>query len=200
MLLFRYGPREQFAVALALVRRIEMISPGPRSSASATASSSPWTACPRRCCGSTASCPSRRAPTARNVPAAAQKPARPMGMLLSAVVDTAQLPVELHRDAVPGDGLLGSAVVRGQLTLFLDLGRLADAEMPPDARPRREALPGRRRRVLLVEDTQFFRQLVRGYLEDEGFEVVTAVNGAEGLERQRDADASTWWFPTSRCR
>jgi two-component system chemotaxis sensor kinase CheA len=54
---------------------------------------------------------------------------------------------------------------------------------PDEGRPPREALPGRRRRVLLVEDTQFFRQVVRGYLEDEGFEVVTADNGALGLER-----------------
>ncbi len=73
-------------------------------------------------------------------------------------------------------------MVRGQLTLFPDLGRLAE-RMTPDTWPRREALPGRRRRVLLVEDTQFFRQVVRGYLEEEGYEVVTADNGALGLER-----------------
>src|SRR5262249_15408396 len=41
----------------------------------------------------------------------------------------------------------------------------------------------KRRRVLVVEDTQFFRQLVKGYLEAAGYEVVTAIHGADGLAR-----------------
>jgi two-component system, chemotaxis family, sensor kinase CheA len=34
---------------------------------------------------------------------------------------------------------------------------------------------------LLVEDTQFFQELVRGYLSDAGYEVTTAANGLEAL-------------------
>ena len=37
--------------------------------------------------------------------------------------------------------------------------------------------------VCLTEDTQFFREVVRGYLEAAGFEVETAVDGADGLRR-----------------
>ena len=37
--------------------------------------------------------------------------------------------------------------------------------------------------LLVVEDTQFFRQLVKGYLEAAGYEVVTAVHGVDGLAR-----------------
>ena len=37
--------------------------------------------------------------------------------------------------------------------------------------------------MLLVEDTQFFRQVVKGYLEADGYAVVTAADGAEGLAR-----------------
>lgn len=182
MLLFRYGPREQFAVPLALVRRIEMVSPGriervgEREFLTVEGVPTPVLRLDRFL--PVSPCADRDTMfllLPRNPP-------RPLGVLLSAVVDTVHLPVELHRDAVPGDGLLGSAVVRGQLTLFPDLGRLAE-RMTPDTWPRREALPGRRRRVLLVEDTQFFRQVVRGYLEEEGYEVVTADNGALGLER-----------------
>ena len=47
----------------------------------------------------------------------------------------------------------------------------------------RSDAPGARQRVLLVEDTQFFREVVRGYLESAGFEVETAVNGADGLRK-----------------
>jgi two-component system chemotaxis sensor kinase CheA len=183
MLLFRCGPREQFAVPLSLVRRIEMVHTdriervGEREFVTVGGVPTPVLRLDRFLAVSP--CPDREVMFLL-LP---KDPRHPMGLLLSAVVDTVELPVELHRDAVPGDGLLGSAVVRGKLTLFPDLGRLAERMAPDEARPPREALPGRRRRVLLVEDTQFFRQVVRGYLEDAGFEVVTADNGAEGLER-----------------
>ena len=112
---------------------------------------------------------------------------RPLGVLLSEVVDTETVVLDLRPDVCPADGLLGAALVRGRMTLFPDLYRLADRLAALDAPT---ALPPARdrRRVLLVEDTQFFRQLVKGYLEAAGYEVVTANNGAEGLE-QLDAGA-----------
>ncbi len=57
---------------------------------------------------------------------------------------------------------------------------LADA---PDQPAYAGRSPQARRRVLLVEDTQFFREVVRGYLESAGFEVETAVHGADGLRK-----------------
>jgi two-component system chemotaxis sensor kinase CheA len=181
MVLFRCGPREQFAVPLALVRRIERVSPdriervGEQEFVTVGGVPTPVLRLDRFLpVGPCADRGGMFLLLPRN-------PRRPLGVLLSAVVDTVQVPVELHRDAVAGDGLLGSAVVRGQLTLFPDLGRLAERMYPAETRPRKEALPGRRRRVLLVEDTQFFRQVVKGYLEEEGLDVVTADNGAEGL-------------------
>ena len=41
---------------------------------------------------------------------------------------------------------------------------------------------GLRRRVLLAEDNEWNAQLVRGYLEDQGFEVEVACDGLEALE------------------
>jgi two-component system chemotaxis sensor kinase CheA len=39
------------------------------------------------------------------------------------------------------------------------------------------------RRVLLIDDTPFFRQVVRQYLESAGIAVTTAVDGQDGLEK-----------------
>ena len=47
-----------------------------------------------------------------------KNPRQPLGVLLSAVIDSVNLPVELHRDAVAADGLLGSGLIHGHLTLF----------------------------------------------------------------------------------
>ncbi|MEV5545207.1 response regulator [Streptomyces sp. NPDC052309] len=43
-------------------------------------------------------------------------------------------------------------------------------------------MPGASRRVLVVDDNKVIRQLIRVNLELEGFEVVTAADGAECLE------------------
>jgi two-component system chemotaxis sensor kinase CheA len=71
------------------------------------------------------------------------------------------------------------------MTLFLDLYRLAD-QMALPAPKETPLLSTRKRRILLIEDTAFFRELVKGYLQGAGYEVVTAVHGAEGLERLQE--------------
>jgi len=42
-----------------------------------------------------------------------------------------------------------------------------------------------RTRVLVIEDNNDLRSLIQTYLEEEGFEVVAAADGREGLQRQR---------------
>ena len=39
-----------------------------------------------------------------------------------------------------------------------------------------------KKRILLVEDASLFREVIKGYLQSEGYDVMTAVNGAEALE------------------
>ncbi|MBM4088784.1 MAG: response regulator [Planctomycetes bacterium] len=67
------------------------------------------------------------------------------------------------------------------MTLLLDLGRLAELGNP--ARMARQAVAAQplKKRILAVDDTEFFRELVRGYLEADGYEVVTAADGAEAV-------------------
>jgi two-component system, chemotaxis family, sensor kinase CheA len=69
------------------------------------------------------------------------------------------------------------------MTIFLDVHRLADLA-ESGASGQRSAVSVRQagRRVLLVEDTQFFREVVKGHLKSAGYAVTTAENGAAGLE------------------
>ena len=189
VLLFQYGEREQFAVALAMIRRIELI----RKERIETIGDKEYVTLD--------GVPTRvlrldhylnvspgvdRDPLflllPRNLP-------RPLGLLASNLIDTEQLVIELNTDSHTEDGLLGTAIVRGRMTLFLDIFRLADKidpARPEDRRP--HSLPPVKRRVLLVDDTQFFREVVKGYLEAEGYEVETAVDGADGLTRLEAAE------------
>ena len=191
VLLFRHGPREHFAAPLALIRRVERVRMdrvervGDREFL--TVDGAP-TAVLRLDRVLPVSAAVDQAEMFLLLPKHAR---RPVGVLLSEVIDSDELSVELHREACPADGLLGSAVVRGQLTLFLDLPRLA--ELGTAGGRRAPTLladrPDARRRVLLIDDTQFFREVVRGYLEAAGYEVETAVDGADGLRR---LDAGTF--------
>jgi two-component system chemotaxis sensor kinase CheA len=111
---------------------------------------------------------------------------RPLGILISEIIDTETVSLDFSEAAYRADGMLGSTLVRGQMTLFLDLYRLADLAAGPERPPPAPPAPAGRRRILVVEDTQFFRRLVSGYLEGEGYEVAIAGHGAEGLQRLRE--------------
>jgi two-component system chemotaxis sensor kinase CheA len=82
------------------------------------------------------------------------------------------------------DGLVGTALIRGRLTLLPDIYRLIELAEPAwFAERKREVGASRALRILLVEDSLFFRQLVAGYFESEGYEVVVAADGKEGYDR-----------------
>jgi len=47
-----------------------------------------------------------------------------------------------------------------------------------------------RTRVLVIEDDADLRNLIHAYLEEEGFEVASAADGREGIQKQRHEPAS----------
>lgn len=181
LLLFRCGAAEQFAVALPLVRRLERI----RRDQIERIGTEEFV--------SLAGVPTRVLRLDRYLQVAPctesetmfllvpRHAPQPVGVLLADLLDTQTLHVELHAESHRAEGILGTALVQGRLTLVLDLDRVIE-----QALPRHPEAPARKRRVLLVDDTQFFREVVRGYLESDGYEVVTAAHGEEGL-RQLDA-------------
>lgn len=107
----------------------------------------------------------------------------PVGFLASEIVDTPLVDLQLDEQAYRADGVLGSALLKGQVAIFLDFYRLIDMwEFEHGSAGRAQATPSRKR-VLVVEDTEFFRRLVKSYLESEGHEVTVAQNGLDGTEK-----------------
>jgi two-component system chemotaxis sensor kinase CheA len=108
-----------------------------------------------------------------------------VAILVTRIVDTESLSVELQPHPEHDEGILGSAIVRGRMTLFVDLHRLTQRLFgTPNAKPLPASVGVRRsKRLLLVDDTPFFLEVVKRYLTSEGHEVETAVNGEEGLAR-----------------
>jgi two-component system chemotaxis sensor kinase CheA len=107
----------------------------------------------------------------------------PVGLLASEIVDTPTLALQLDEQACKADGILGCAMIRDQIAVFIDPYRLVEMWGRVQGEGRGELRGPSVRRILVVEDTQFFRHLITSYLQAAGYEVVAATNGREGLDR-----------------
>jgi two-component system chemotaxis sensor kinase CheA len=190
VLLFEYGPHEQFALPLLQIRRIEMIA---RERVERVGEHEYVTV-------DGVSMRILRLDKVLNVSAPVDLEAgstatmslvlpkfehQPVAILVSRIVDTESLAVDLQQHPGQDQGILGSAIVRGRLTLFLDMHRVTRklygqvVSVPPAS----SASASGPKRLLLIDDTPFFREVVKRYLVAEGHEVETAVNGEDALEQ-----------------
>ena len=198
-LLFTYGPQEQFAVPLAMIRRLVMIDRdriervGQREFVLVDGISTPLLRL------------DHVLPVSAGVDAnplfllLPNNLARPLGLLMTSIIDTETLPAECSRAAFQADGVIGSAILRGRMTLLLDVCRLADLGAPTAQIPAATTAPRKQKRILTVDDAEFFREL-------------RAVTWRRKVTRwsRRPAEPRrsanwipanlTWWFPISKCR
>ena len=117
---------------------------------------------------------------------------RSMGLVVDEIVDIVEehMKMELSSDR---SGYLGSAIVAGQATDIIDAGHyLTIAFQDWFTGERRVSTEGRTgRRVLLVDDSPFFRNLLAPLLTVAGYDVTTAEDGPQALalcEKGEDYD------------
>jgi two-component system chemotaxis sensor kinase CheA len=106
----------------------------------------------------------------------------PTGILISRIVDSESLAVDLQAPPQNEPGILGTAVVRDRLTLFLDSNYLVE-KLLGAAPPAVAIAAARQSRILLVDDTPFFREAVGRYLTAVGLDVTSAVHGKDAIEK-----------------
>jgi two-component system, chemotaxis family, sensor kinase CheA len=182
-LLFEYGPNEQFALPLLQIRRIELLEPGRIEHVGdheyVTINGVATRILRLDRVISVSACEPRRA-MHLVLPKFAREPT---GILISRIVDSESLAVDLQPPPQKEPGILGTAVVHDRLTLFLDshylVEKLLGASLPTVA----PASPSRQSQVLLVDDTPFFREAVGRYLFNAGIAVTSAVHGQDALEK-----------------
>lgn len=107
----------------------------------------------------------------------------PIGLVFNQVITTVKSAVELDTESIQGPGLFGSTVLENRITLLPDLYRLFELAAPEwyamrTAEP--ESSEGKCR-VLLVDDTPFFRMVEGEYLRSAEYEVITARDGESAL-------------------
>ncbi len=118
---------------------------------------------------------------------------REVGLIAPQILDIRDLPCELDTQMFDDEGLLGSLVLDGKATRIVDTYELTLHQHPqwfnnvkPVSQPvvtdeSSTETPGQPV-ILLAEDSAFFRQTVRSYLEQIGTSVVACEDGAIAWE------------------
>jgi two-component system chemotaxis sensor kinase CheA len=110
---------------------------------------------------------------------------RAMGLMVDEIIDVIEDRLNIEMSAARA-GLLGTAVIGGHATDVIDTGYWLEQARKDwfQGAPKRDG--ARSRRVLVVEDSAFFRHLIIPALGAAGYEVSGAASAAEAL-RLRDA-------------
>ena len=188
MLLFRAGGEQIMAVPLGLVARLENV---PREKIETSCGGSPVLQYRGRLM------PLIPLSSVAADAAALRQPVlvfadrdRSMGLMVDEIVDVVEdrLSIELSGDR---PGWFGTAVIAGRATDVLDTGFwLTRAHRDWfDGVPAAPESVRARRRVLIVEDSAFFRQLLLPTLAADGYEVIGVAGPAEALRLREAGEA-----------
>jgi two-component system chemotaxis sensor kinase CheA len=183
LLLFHNGPKEPCAIPLDLVQRIERIQPGQverlghHRTMQYRGNSLPLVTL------SDAAAVSSMDDETDLVVLVSSAGGREVGLLGAMPVDVIETRADIDQFTHRQKGVAGSAILNERTTLIADLFELVDTVHPDWASARtelRNAAEGgapAATTVLLAEDSDFFRNQVKKFLEEDGFTVLAAPDG-----------------------
>ncbi len=107
-----------------------------------------------------------------------------IGLLAIGPIDAMEIAAEIDDITLKQPGIMGSAIINGHTTMLIDIFEIVqtvnpdwfvDHPMAMLADEEAEVL------ILVVEDSNFFRNQVKGYMEEAGYSVLEAEDGVEAL-------------------
>ena len=191
LLLVNNAPEEQFAIPLGLVSRIEKIK----------ASDIEITSGKKTIKYRGSSLILCSIEDAANVKPRAEKEdifviifpfaGKEVGVLVSEIIDVIDSMVAIDEETFRQPGVLGSAILMDRTTLLLDLYGIISAVMPDwvaENKIEAEQKTDGSSAILIVEDSSFFLNQIKGFTEGAGYNVVTAMDGIQGAEAAEDPE------------
>lgn len=108
---------------------------------------------------------------------------RELGLLATSVSDIVEVPANFDATTHRQPGIRGSMILADRVLLLLDLREIA-SRLPggQDVPPASSTPDSRRPRLLVAEDSPFFLSHISGMMEEAGYDVARAHNGAVALE------------------
>ncbi len=106
-----------------------------------------------------------------------------IGIIVAEVKDVVSADAEVDKDSLSGDGIFGTSMIDNTMAVFIDIYKIyekAAPELYKDNAKAERGLDGKK--VLLAEDTAFFRAITTKYLEDIGLTVKAVIDGQYAWE------------------
>lgn len=104
---------------------------------------------------------------------------RPIGLIASEIVDNISGDFILDRDSIKISGIFGTIIHQSAIVIVLDLYEMFEAADPLNY-PKYS--PAQKAKILIVDDSPFFRDIETKYICSAGFETAVAVNGENALK------------------
>ncbi len=109
-----------------------------------------------------------------------------IGLVVKEILNTMEISTQIDTETFNQKGILGSTVIEGHAVMILDIHGLIEMAYP--AWYKRFFVSSlteeerRQTRILLVEDSPFFMNIEKSYLQSAGYQVLTAEHGKQALE------------------
>lgn len=105
----------------------------------------------------------------------------PIGIVFRRILDSARAHFSIDNKALSARGIFGTCVFDKKILLMLNIYELLELA-DPENYPRKEGSLNLGKKVLLAEDTPFFQNVERKYLESIGCDITLAKNGKIALD------------------
>lgn len=105
-----------------------------------------------------------------------------VGLLAIGPIDALQISVSIDDSTLKQPGIMGSTIIDGQTTMLIDIFEVVGALFPEWFEDQEvfdiEDEGGKPPVILIVEDSNFFRNQVKSYMTECGYEVIEGEDGA----------------------
>ena len=109
-----------------------------------------------------------------------------IGLLAIGPIDAVEIAANIDDVTLKQTGIMGSAIIAGDTTMLVDIFELVQTINPDwfanHAISETIADEGEIPTILIVEDSNFFRNQVHSYMEEAGFNVLEGEDGVEALQ------------------
>jgi len=113
---------------------------------------------------------------------------REVGLLAASPVDAVDTHESIDEITLRQPGILGSVPINGHTTMVVDINEIVKRTSPPQTEPIETMAPPpgdvkkQGKMILVVEDSGFFRNQIKAYIEEVGYQVITAEDGQVALD------------------
>ncbi len=108
-----------------------------------------------------------------------------IGLLAIGPIDAMEVAAEIDDITLKQPGIMGSAIINGHTTMLIDIFEIVQTVNPDWFVDHPLAITADEEAevvILVVEDSNFFRNQVKGYMEEAGYSVLEAEDGVQALE------------------